>query len=131
MINWKKSIILQSKSIAEAIKTLEISLIKICFVVNSKKEFLGTITDGDIRRALIKNYSLKSNLKNIINYKALKLDEKINKKIVIKKMKEREILYIPVLNHKKQIISVHSANDEDQEKKKIYFLFLVVEEVKD
>ena len=76
MINWKKSIILQSKSIAEAIKTIEISQIKICFVVNSKKEFLGTITDGDIRRALIKNYSLKSNLKNIINYKALKLDEK-------------------------------------------------------
>ena len=124
MINWKKSIILQSKSIAEAIKTIEISQIKICFVVNSKKEFLGTITDGDIRRALIKNYSLKSNLKNIINYKALKLDEKINKKIVIKKMKEREILYIPVLNHKKQIISIHSANDEDQERKKnIFFIF--------
>lgn len=124
MINWKKSIILQSKSIADAINTLEISQIKICFVVNSKKEFLGTITDGDIRRALIKKYSLKLNLKNIINYKALRLDKKTNQKIVIKKMKEKEILYIPVLNHKKQMINIYSANDQDKEKKKnTFFIF--------
>ena len=66
MINWKKSIILENKSIAEAIKTIENSDVKICFVINSKKEFVGTITDGDIRRSLIKNYSLKTNLKILL-----------------------------------------------------------------
>jgi dTDP-glucose pyrophosphorylase len=124
MINWKKSIISDNKSIAEAIKKIEISEIKICFVINNKKEFLGTITDGDIRRALIKNYSLKSNLKNIINYKALRLDQKINKMTVIRKMREREIQYIPILDNKKNIINIHLANDQVQEKKKnIFFIF--------
>ena len=58
MINWKKNILLDSKNIADVIKTIENSEIKICFIVNNKNKFLGTITDGDIRRSLIKNYTL-------------------------------------------------------------------------
>ena len=122
MIKWKKSIILENKSIAEAIKAIENSQIKICFVINGKKEFVGTITDGDIRRSLIKNYSLNTNLKNIINYKPLKLDPKGNKKEVLKKMKEREILYIPIIDKRKRIVGLYSANDNLKEYKNNSFL---------
>ena len=122
MIKWKKSIILENKSIADAIKAIENSQIKICFVIINKKEFVGTITDGDIRRSLIKNYSLKTNLKNIINYKPLILGPKGDKKKILKKMKEREILYIPIIDQKKRIVGLYSANDNLKEYKNNSFL---------
>lgn len=124
MIKWQKSVIFENSSIAEAIKAIENSEIKICFVINSNKEFVGTITDGDIRRSLIKNYSLNTNLKKIINYKALKLDQKSNKTKIVKQMREREISYIPIIDEKKKIINVFSnKHDEYDLKENIFFIF--------
>ena len=38
---------------------------KILFVVDEKDKLLGSITDGDIRRGLIKNGSMNTSIENI------------------------------------------------------------------
>ena len=48
-----------------------------------KNIFKGTLTDGDIRRSIIKNKSFKTNINNIYNKKSFYVFEKI-KKIKIK-----------------------------------------------
>jgi dTDP-glucose pyrophosphorylase len=124
MINWKKSILSEKKNISDAIKTIENSEIKMCFIVNNKKEFLGTVTDGDIRRSLIKNYTLNSSLRNTINYNAYSVDTKANKEKIKKRMKERKILYVPILDKKKKIIGIYNINDEERKKNKnLFFIF--------
>ena len=42
-------------------------------VVKNKFKLIGIITDGDIRRALLKKISLSSNIKNIYNSNPLKI----------------------------------------------------------
>ena len=49
MKNWKNTIIFDDKTIYDAIKNLEKTGLQIILVTNKKNNFLGTITDGDIR----------------------------------------------------------------------------------
>ena len=71
MLNWKNSILSQNASIKLAIKSLNKNALQIILAVNDSKQFVGTLTDGDIRRALIKSTNLNRPIKNIINKKPI------------------------------------------------------------
>lgn len=61
----KDIIVTTSASIIEVLQIIEKSSKQLVLVVDSKEKLLGTISDGDIRRALIDNVSLQSSIKNI------------------------------------------------------------------
>ena len=54
-MSWRKLILDSKTSLKNALKKLEASEDKIILVVNKNKSLLGTITDGDIRRYILKN----------------------------------------------------------------------------
>ena len=57
--NYKKIQVAKNKSISDAIKVLNNFSTKILLVTNKDKQFIGTVTDGDIRRGFSKNCNLK------------------------------------------------------------------------
>ena len=84
--NWKKTLIKSNRNIRDAIKTLEIAELQVLLVVDDNNKFKGTVTDGDIRRGLIKGLTLETKIFEIMNtnkHKAfiLKLYDFTNKKI--------------------------------------------------
>ena len=54
MLNFKKLLINQKSSTLDAIKVINSNNHRIGFVIDNKNKLLGSITDGDIRRAIIK-----------------------------------------------------------------------------
>ena len=54
------------QSLLEGIKLMDDSSAQIILVVNDKKQLLGTITDGDIRRALMKGMDLESSVREVM-----------------------------------------------------------------
>ncbi len=54
-INWMASTLLKDESMEKAIKNLNLQSTRIVLVIDNSKKLLGTITDGDIRRALLEN----------------------------------------------------------------------------
>ena len=63
MIKNKYLIIKSEKKISDAIYFLEKSSQRILFVVDKKNKYLGTVTDGDIRRGLLKKFTLDDGIK--------------------------------------------------------------------
>ena len=53
-------------SIKDALKSIEANNLGIIFIQEDNK-VIGTLTDGDIRRALLKNYTIESNVSDLIN----------------------------------------------------------------
>ena len=51
----KKILIQSSSSITNTLKKLRATGLKCLIVVDKKKKYLGTITDGDIRNEILKN----------------------------------------------------------------------------
>ena len=56
-------------TIYDALKKLASSATKYLIIVNNKKKLLGTLVDGDLRRAIIKNVSLNTTIKDIYQKK--------------------------------------------------------------
>lgn len=55
-----------SASLSDAIKVIDAGSVQIAFVVDQNKRLIGTITDGDIRRALLRGESLDTRLEKIV-----------------------------------------------------------------
>ena len=68
----RKFLIEKDKNIKSAFKALNFSGYKCLVVVNNLKEkmFYGTLSDGDLRRALLKKSSLKTKVEKIANRRA-------------------------------------------------------------
>jgi len=98
---WKKALLKSNTSIIKAIESLNNSSLQIVLVVSKGNKFIGTITDGDIRRGFIKGLTIKSSINKIINKKSLFVSSKINKSNIIKIMNKNEIRHLPILSSKK------------------------------
>jgi len=76
MINFKHQIKLftinNDNKIGDAIEKINENKMKTVFVINSKNnKYIGSITDGDIRRGIIKNYSKNNSVMKIVNKKSI------------------------------------------------------------
>ena len=86
----KKYLIANSKTIIQAIEKInEFSAGQslVLFVLNDDDKIIGSVSDGDIRRALIKGYKLSDNIQLSMNKKFNFLKE--NDKNIIQKITHR------------------------------------------
>ena len=103
---WQKSILKFDSSIQQAISNLNNSGLKIVLVVNDKNEFIGTISDGDIRRGLLANLNINDAIKNIIHYEALVVHPEFTKESALKLMELNQIFQIPIINAQKNVVGL-------------------------
>jgi dTDP-glucose pyrophosphorylase len=83
---------------AHAIDMLDKEALRIVLVVNTSGKLLGTITDGDIRRALINQLGMNTELRNVMFCDPTVASVKDDKATILKLMKKRDLLQIPILD---------------------------------
>ena len=54
-------------SLRETIKVIDQGAVQIALVVDTKQRLLGTVTDGDIRRGLLKGETLESSVNQVMH----------------------------------------------------------------
>ncbi len=109
MINdiWRQTILPITVNIKEAIKVLDSVALKILLITNEKNVFLGTVTDGDIRRGLLRGLNLESPIKEIVNQKSLTVPPGLNQEMVLQIMTSNKIQQIPILNEQGVVVGLH------------------------
>ncbi len=74
---------------------------KKCLIVSNEGKFIGTLSDGDVRKALLSNKSIDSPIKGIFNENAFSVFEgKFNQEDLKKVFLEQKYDLIPVLDNK-------------------------------
>ena len=58
--DWRKTLLAANSTLRQAISCLDASALQIALVVTPDNVFLGTLTDGDIRRGLLRGLDRKS-----------------------------------------------------------------------
>lgn len=119
MHNLKKNspIISKDEKIFQAINKIIKSKIKILFVVDKKNTLLGSISSGDIRRSIGKKININQNVRDIM----FKKPEFLYKKETIKPAEE-DLICIPIVNKKKQIVDFEYSKVIKKDKKNTVFL---------
>ena len=102
-----KHIIQFNASVKEALVKLDyLASDAILFLVDKEKKLIGSLTDGDIRRGLIKGINLQAPIKEFIqpNPSFVFEDEDVVEKLELYKSKFYKV--VPVLNRNNQIVDI-------------------------
>ena len=101
----KDLIVKHNIDIKEAIKILDSTAEKCLFVVENRKKYLGTLTDGDIRRAILSGSSFSKKISSIYNRNSIfVLYDSYKEKDVLKKMHDKRLTLVPILNNDHEVI---------------------------
>lgn len=104
---WKNAILPVNATIQQAIRNLDQVAIKIVMVVNEAGKLEGTISDGDIRRGLLRGLDLNSQITDIIHRNALVVPPEMGREMVRQLMVANKIQQIPVIDVQQHIIGLH------------------------
>ena len=98
--------------IFKALKLVGESKEKCLIVEDEQNKFLGIVTDGDIRRGVIKNISVYDNITKVLNTKPyfIKNEKKFNQKNLI------NINYIPIINKQNNFIRFQKLKKKKRKK---------------
>lgn len=66
MIDWKNALLPDNGTIADAVRILEANPAHICLVTDNTGKLLGTITDGDVRRGLLRSLPLTASARDVM-----------------------------------------------------------------
>ena len=94
-------------TIEEVITNLTKVSIKIVLVVNDSCELQGTISDGDIRRGLLRGLNLNSSIESIIHHNPLVVTDEIGREDVRKLMVANKIQQVPVVDDRHHIVGLY------------------------
>ena len=102
-----------NKRLIDVITKLQETSEKCLIVVNKNKKLLGTITDGDIRRAILKNAKLNDQIKKYYKKKCYFIKSQTVKNVDSRNIFSNSLMdVIPVINKKKIVIDYISRKQK-------------------
>jgi dTDP-glucose pyrophosphorylase len=104
---WRQAILPANSTIQQAIRNLDQVAIKIVLVVNDRGELEGTVSDGDIRRGLLKGLDLNSPITSVIHRNALVVPPEMRREMVLPLMAANKIQQIPVVDEHHHVVGLH------------------------
>lgn len=94
----------KSASVKDAMKQLDQTAEKILFVVEDGSKLVGSLTDGDIRRWILKDGDLSAGAGEVCFKETFFVSIEYSLNSVKEEMLKRKIVYVPVLNRDKEIV---------------------------
>lgn len=108
MHDWRKIILEKTETMQRAIEVLNAESLQIVLVADEENRLLGTITDGDIRRGLLKHHSIETALSIFMNREPISALATDSSEKIFSKMRSKHILQIPVLDEDGRIVGLET-----------------------
>ena len=123
-MTFEKITLDSTSTIKKAIKVMNMYKSQIICVINNKKKIIGTVTDGDVRRSIIKSNNLNQPIKKIMNKNPIYVSKSMSFENIQRLMKVNSVLQIPEIDNSGKLVKVHYWNSKTgyRSKKNIFFI---------
>ncbi len=111
MKNWKSVLVNPSTPIRKVLEIIDASSMQIALVVDAKNRLLGTVTDGDVRRGILRGVSLDVGVNEIMKTKPVVARSDEAREIILDVMRKKQIRKVPILDDEDRVIGVESLED--------------------
>lgn len=105
--DWRKAVLPPSATIGEAVRNLNQVSIKIVLITDDAGTLEGTISDGDIRRGLLKGLTLESPITPVIHRNSLVVPPELARELVLQLMISNKVHQIPIVDDCRRVIGLH------------------------
>jgi dTDP-glucose pyrophosphorylase len=104
---WRKAILRATATVQDVISNMNLSSLRIVLVANEQGQLEGTVSDGDIRRGLLKGLTLSSPIETVIHRGALVVPPALGRDMVHQLMVANKIQQIPVVDDQQRVLGLH------------------------
>lgn len=110
--NWGMIVLSPEHSLLDALSVMNDGALRICLIADSEIKLLGVITDGDIRRAILKNVSLREKVSAIMNHQPITVSSNVSHKLRREIMQRESILALPIVDAENKILGLETWGKE-------------------
>lgn len=111
MDEWKKTLISDKLKICEVIEIIDRNSQQIAVVTDDEGKLLGTVTDGDIRRGILKGIPLNSSIDQIMNPHPVTIPKLTDRKSIINILKANKVRHLPVIDEARHVIGIERLDE--------------------
>jgi len=111
MKDWKKTLISAGTPILEAMRIIDASAMQITLVVDEGERLIGVVTDGDIRRALLKGLSMNDPVHLVMNSSFTTASPDTPRDEILALMKKKELRHIPIIDGDQRVVDLKLLSD--------------------
>ncbi|MCI8210379.1 nucleotidyl transferase [Pseudomonas sp. S25] len=104
---WRSVLLPAGATIQQAISNLDESGLQIVLVVCAEGRLQGSVTDGDVRRALLKGLKLESAVQDIMFKAPLVVPPEIGREMVLHLMHANKIHQLPIVDAERRVVGLH------------------------
>ncbi|PCJ50967.1 MAG: alcohol dehydrogenase [Gammaproteobacteria bacterium] len=96
---WQNILVSPTSSIKEVLRVIDREALRLALVVDEAHNLVGTVSDGDVRRALIDGKEIAAPVSSIMCINPTTVDVRGARSDVLRLMREKELFSIPILNN--------------------------------
>ncbi|MCY7294357.1 nucleotidyltransferase family protein [Alteromonas sp. a30] len=100
---WRNALAFPHCSVREVIQIIDRESLRAAFIVDENDMLQGVVTDGDIRRALLKNVDLDSSVKEVMHVNPLTCSPSQSRKTIKSIIEQNKLLHMPIVDNGKLI----------------------------
>jgi dTDP-glucose pyrophosphorylase len=104
---WKKILLPANTTLHQAICCMDETSLQILIIVTDGGRLLGTLTDGDIRRGLLRGLEMSSTVESIIHRDPLVVPPQWGRDTVLQLMQANKVHQLPVVDEKRNVVGLH------------------------
>ncbi len=101
----------QELKIIDAMELIGKTSARILIIVDKNKRLIGTLTDGDIRRAIIDNVDMESPVSKVMRKDPVSANYNISKNELISLMSDKNLLAIPIVDENGKVRDLETLLD--------------------
>jgi dTDP-glucose pyrophosphorylase len=107
-------IVAPDATLLQAMQAIDRGRLGIALVVDSTRRLKGTVTDGDLRRAILRSADLTSPVAAVMNRRFTSVTVEAKTEAVLELMRIRCIRQIPVINPAGELVGLHELSELSQ-----------------
>jgi dTDP-glucose pyrophosphorylase len=111
MKNWESALIGPAASLEEAISAMDETASRISLIVDDERHLLGTLTDGDVRRALLKHLPLSTPVEQAMCRTPQVAQTDWSRARMLSVMESRQLIQLPVVDSAGRVIGLETVHD--------------------
>jgi dTDP-glucose pyrophosphorylase len=125
MSNVQETLVAPTASIKDVIETIERAVAKVALVVDGNGRLLGTVTDGDVRRGLLKGLQITDAASAIMNNKPRVAHASDDPAAIVDMMRRNICRQVPILDSEGRVIALRTLEEALQVPRRANPVFLM------
>lgn len=110
-LDWTLALVPPEQSLHDALLRMGKSRQHILLVTDADRHLLGTVTDGDVRRAILRKCSLETPVEAIMKRSSITAPVGIEKPSALNLMRKHDIQHLPVIDAERRVVGLIRLED--------------------